>query len=55
MPHSDYQQKEKALKVLRQKALDKNPDEFHFHMINSQVKEGRHYEMRTDDLSKEQL
>lgn len=43
------------MKTLRQKALDKNPNEFTFHMINSQLTDGRHYEKRPDDLSKEQL
>lgn len=52
--HSDHQEKEKALKKLRQKALDKNPNEFTFHMINSQLKEGRHYEKRSD-ASREQI
>ena len=52
---SDYQAKEKALKILRNKALDKNPDEFNFHMINSQLKDGRHYEKKPDDVSKDQL
>ena len=31
----DFNAKKEALKVLRQKALDKNPDEFHHSMINS--------------------
>ena len=33
----DQAKKKKLLKVLHKKALDRNPDEFHFHMINSQV------------------
>lgn len=55
LSHSDYHAKEKALKTLRQKALNKNPDEFHFHMINSQVQDGRHYEKREEEVSDEQL
>lgn len=46
---SDYQRKQDALKLLRKKALDKNPDEFHFHMINSQLIDGRHYEKKNPE------
>jgi len=45
----DYQKKQNAYKLLRKKVLDKNAEEFHFHMIRSQVKDGVHYEMRDDD------
>lgn len=38
----DYNAKKEALKVLRQKALDKNPDEFSHSMINSKVIDGVH-------------
>lgn len=51
----DFQSKEKALKKLRNKALDKNKDEFYFHMINSQVVDGRHYEKRKEEYTPEQL
>ncbi|CAD5110869.1 DgyrCDS234 [Dimorphilus gyrociliatus] len=34
--------KEKIIKTLKNKALDKNPDEFYFNMINSKVKSGIH-------------
>ncbi|KAH7731705.1 Utp11 protein [Aphelenchoides avenae] len=34
---TDYQEKTKKLKQLRRKALDRNPDEFHYHMVRSQV------------------
>ncbi|KAK7085587.1 UTP11-like, U3 small nucleolar ribonucleoprotein [Halocaridina rubra] len=36
--------KKKFLRTLHRKALNKNPDEFHFHMINSRLKDGKHYE-----------
>ncbi|KAI1278783.1 putative U3 small nucleolar RNA-associated protein 11 [Halotydeus destructor] len=42
----DFQRKQNAIKLLRKKALDKNPDEFYFHMINSELRDGRHYETK---------
>lgn len=33
----DYQKKEKKLRKLRQKAESRNKDEFHFHMLKSQI------------------
>lgn len=38
----DHNEKAAALKVLRQKALDKNPDEFSFKMLNSKLVDGVH-------------
>nr|XP_053626577.1 probable U3 small nucleolar RNA-associated protein 11 [Cherax quadricarinatus]XP_053626578.1 probable U3 small nucleolar RNA-associated protein 11 [Cherax quadricarinatus]XP_053626579.1 probable U3 small nucleolar RNA-associated protein 11 [Cherax quadricarinatus]XP_053626580.1 probable U3 small nucleolar RNA-associated protein 11 [Cherax quadricarinatus]XP_053626581.1 probable U3 small nucleolar RNA-associated protein 11 [Cherax quadricarinatus] len=40
----DQNAKRKALKTLRKRALNKNPDEFHYHMINSGLKDGIHFE-----------
>lgn len=37
------------IKRLRKKAFDKNPDEFHFHMLNSHMENGKHLEHRDDD------
>ena len=33
----DYNEKKKRLQILRQKAADRNPDEFHFEMISSKT------------------
>ncbi|XP_047454802.1 probable U3 small nucleolar RNA-associated protein 11 [Mugil cephalus] len=38
----DYHKKQNTLAALRKKALEKNPDEFYFNMINSQVQDGVH-------------
>lgn len=52
----DYQTKQQRLKQLRQKALDKNPDEFYFKMINSSLKDGEHQEVeKVDELTPEQM
>lgn len=40
----DHQMKAKRLTKLKNKALDRNPNEFHFHMINSRVVDGVHQE-----------
>ena len=34
---SDYHKKQNTLSALRKKALDKNPDEFYYKMINTQL------------------
>jgi len=41
---NDHQEKQKVLHALKQKALNRNPDEFYFHMVNSATREGVHYE-----------
>ncbi|XP_050681639.1 probable U3 small nucleolar RNA-associated protein 11 [Leptidea sinapis] len=52
----DYHKKGDTLKLIRKRALDKNPDEFYFHMINSKVKDGIHHEYEKDDVhSTEQI
>jgi len=32
----NYQRKQNTLKSLKRKALDRNPDEFYFNMVNTQ-------------------
>lgn len=52
----DYNEKKKALQHLRKKALNKNPDEFYFHMINSKLVDGVHTEKDKDvALTSEQI
>ncbi|XP_070768423.1 probable U3 small nucleolar RNA-associated protein 11 isoform X2 [Enoplosus armatus] len=38
----DYHKKQNTLSALRKKALEKNPDEFYFKMISSELKDGVH-------------
>ncbi|KAI5641181.1 utp11 protein domain-containing protein [Phthorimaea operculella] len=45
----DYHEKGETLKLLRKRTLDKNPDEFYFHMVNSRVKDGVHHEVQKED------
>ncbi|KAI1731859.1 utp11 protein [Ditylenchus destructor] len=46
----DFQEKNNKLKHLRQKAEERNPDEFHFHMVRSQVGlDGVHRELDSSE------
>uniref|UniRef100_A0A8C5EUL8 U3 small nucleolar RNA-associated protein 11 n=1 Tax=Gouania willdenowi TaxID=441366 RepID=A0A8C5EUL8_GOUWI len=38
----DYHKKQNTLSALRKKAMEKNPDEFYFNMINSKLQDGVH-------------
>lgn len=59
----DHQLKATRLKKLKNKALLRNPNEFHFHMINSRLIDGIHQEnlkpmnpeMRQKTIRKEEL
>lgn len=52
----DYQTKQQRLKQLQQKALDKNPDEFYFKMVNSSLKDGEHQEVeKVEELTPAQM
>lgn len=45
---TDYNDKKETLKLLRKRALNKNPDEFYYHMINSKTERGLHFDKETE-------
>ena len=52
----DYNDKKATLKKLKKKALNKNPDEFYFHMVNSRTEGGVHKEKNAEEtLTPEQV
>lgn len=46
----DYNAKKATLKRLAKRTLNKNPDEFYHHMINSEVKDGVHHEKSKQEI-----
>ncbi|KAB5586362.1 hypothetical protein PHYPO_G00000720 [Pangasianodon hypophthalmus] len=51
----DYHRKQKTINALRKKALDKNPDEFYYKMINTQLKDGKHViKQKEEQMTEEQ-
>ena len=52
----DFNKKKKILNRLRKKALNKNPDEFNHHMINSKLEDGVHHETaKEEELTPDQV
>lgn len=52
----DFNEKKDALKLLHKRALNRNPDEFYFHMVRSGMKDGEHIEKpKEDECTPEQL
>ncbi|XP_022529429.2 probable U3 small nucleolar RNA-associated protein 11 [Astyanax mexicanus] len=51
----DFHRKENTINALRRKAMDKNPDEFHFKMTRTQLKDGVHLvEQKEEEMTEEQ-
>ncbi|XP_036395264.1 probable U3 small nucleolar RNA-associated protein 11 [Megalops cyprinoides] len=51
----DYHKKQNTLAALRKKALDKNPDEFYYKMISSQLQDGVHMKKeKAEEVTEEQ-
>ncbi|NXU58995.1 UTP11 protein, partial [Turnix velox] len=52
----DYNKKQNVLRALQKKALDKNPDEFYYKMIRSELRDGVHtIKQPKDEVTPEQV
>merc|ERR1712071_331344 len=52
----DFNEKKDALKLLHKRALNRNPDEFYFHMVRSRMEDGDHVEKpKEEECTPEQL
>ncbi|XP_065837669.1 uncharacterized protein [Oscarella lobularis] len=51
----DYHRKQDQLKVLKEKASNRNPDEFYYKMVNTKLKNGQHFQPSTDNFTQEEL
>lgn len=45
----DANRKKTIIKALQKRALNRNPDEFYHHMINSKLEDGVHHEIEKED------
>jgi len=48
---NDYNEKKAQLQYLHKRALDRNPDEFYYHMINSGVQENGEHRSKAKDVT----
>ena len=51
----NYHKKQDLLKILREKAQNRNPDEFYYRMISQKTTEGKHVIDADEKLSKDEL
>lgn len=52
----NFKRNQSTIRALKKRALERNPDEFYFHMINSRTEDGVHYEKpKEDEHTEEQI